>query len=257
MPKPNSLTTKLRQTLARRIEPWPDPNEAWCMNCKLNGGRTLVLPATGLSQHNAKHRGQGHEITIKTRIPPEMLLCIRYSSSWQNPGTLRCMGRSASPAGRSARRSCARTPLCSGITSRRKTTGTYGGAEAAGQLPLFPVPLIPFRSLRRSPKEIAGSLICMKARELYMRCVKARIMSWLHSAQIGAVIHGIDGSSTVIAVYSNGKYVEPEVIRMPNSPGEMWGPDGPVNMQNGSPPQQTPPEEGGEQEGNDDAPDGG
>jgi hypothetical protein len=94
----------------------------------------------------------------------------------------------------------------------------------------------------------------MKGRELYMRCVKARIMSWLNSAIIGAVLPTQDGHGIVLAVYQNGRYVEPETIMMPNSPADMWGPDGPVGHY-GQPlsPDNKPPEDGG---GEEEPPDG-
>lgn len=87
----------------------------------------------------------------------------------------------------------------------------------------------------------------MKARELYMRCVKARIVSWLNSTTVGAVLPAGD-THVVLAVYHNGKYVEPEPIHIPNSPAEMWGPDGPIyrSMQQQS--EENKPDEGEEQE---------
>jgi len=92
----------------------------------------------------------------------------------------------------------------------------------------------------------------VKARELISRCFKARVMSWLHSATIGAVIPTSEGHGFVLAVYHNGRYVEPDMIHVPNSPAEMWGPDGPIGH-NGQPlaPDDKPPEEGGEEEDND------
>lgn len=66
----------------------------------------------------------------------------------------------------------------------------------------------------------------MKGNELWLRCQKARIVSWLQSTQIGAVISTMDGRSVVLAVYDNGRYVEPEPLHMPNSPADLgWGPD--------------------------------
>lgn len=89
----------------------------------------------------------------------------------------------------------------------------------------------------------------MKARDVVMRCFKARVMSWLNTATIGAVIPTSEGHGLVLAVYHNGKYIEPEPIMVPNSLAEMWGPDGPVGR-NGQPlsPDSKPPEEGGEEE---------
>lgn len=79
-----------------------------------------------------------------------------------------------------------------------------------------------------------------------MRCVKARIASWLNSDKVGATVPVGEGQFVLLAVYDNGKYVKPEVLNVPDSPATLgWGPDGPLNM--GQPPQ-SPPEEGGEQE---------
>lgn len=55
MAKPNSALTLIRRILVRIIEPGPDPGEAWCLDCSLNGGRTLVLPADGYKPHAISH----------------------------------------------------------------------------------------------------------------------------------------------------------------------------------------------------------
>lgn len=68
----------------------------------------------------------------------------------------------------------------------------------------------------------------MKIRDLAMRCVKARIVSWLNTNQVGAIVPTLDGRGVVLAVYQNGKYYEPEAVRIPSSPAELWGPDGPM-----------------------------
>lgn len=87
----------------------------------------------------------------------------------------------------------------------------------------------------------------MRASDIVMRCTKARIMSWLNTATIGAVIPTLDGHGIVLAVYHNGRYIEPEPVTVPNSLAEMWGPDGPIYR--GQPGQQEPkPEEGTEEE---------
>jgi hypothetical protein len=87
----------------------------------------------------------------------------------------------------------------------------------------------------------------MKARELVGRCVKARIVSWLNSNTVGAVLANPDGHGIVLAVYNNGRYVEPEMVHVPSSPAELWGPDGPIYRSGQEQPQEKP-EEGGEQE---------
>jgi len=93
----------------------------------------------------------------------------------------------------------------------------------------------------------------MKARELWMRCQKARIMSWLNSSQVGAVLPCGDNQMVVLAMYYNGRYVEPEVFQIPNGvPADWIGPDGPVNFHHDHdhPEPEAPeqPEEGGGQE---------
>jgi hypothetical protein len=52
---PGSLLTWMRWRLSRWLEPEPDPGEAWCMECALNGGRTLLLPADGHEIHAERH----------------------------------------------------------------------------------------------------------------------------------------------------------------------------------------------------------
>lgn len=96
----------------------------------------------------------------------------------------------------------------------------------------------------------------VKARDIVMRCFKARVMSWLNTATIGAVLPTAEGHGIVLAVYHNGRYIEPEPIQVPNSLAEMWGPDGPIGH-NGQPlsPDNNPPEEGGE-ENEEEKPDG-
>ena len=76
----------------------------------------------------------------------------------------------------------------------------------------------------------------MKGRELFMRCQKARIMSWLNSSVVGATLPAGEGF-IVLAVYNNGRYVEPEHVHIPNTPAEMgWGLDGPAQYNQPRPP---------------------
>ena len=56
MADPDSPLTRLRRSLARAIEPGPDPGEAWCVGCALNGGRTLIVSADGFRDHAGEHR---------------------------------------------------------------------------------------------------------------------------------------------------------------------------------------------------------
>lgn len=69
MASPYSPLTKIRARLATWLEPYPDKGEAWCVNCTLNGGRTLILPATGHTHHVMLHRDQqGMPSTVAIRV---------------------------------------------------------------------------------------------------------------------------------------------------------------------------------------------
>lgn len=94
----------------------------------------------------------------------------------------------------------------------------------------------------------------MKARELYMRCVKARIMSWVSTSQMAAIVPTVEGPPIVLAVYNNGRYVEPEPFHVPSSPAEMWGPDGPIYRSPAQPEEPPPPQGPDDEQG--EAPDG-
>jgi hypothetical protein len=56
MASPYSRLTKIRFALSRRLDPYPDKGEAWCMDCTLNDGRTLILNASAHSDHVEAHR---------------------------------------------------------------------------------------------------------------------------------------------------------------------------------------------------------
>ena len=93
-----------------------------------------------------------------------------------------------------------------------------------------------------------GKVVPMNARELVGRLVKARIVSWLNSSVVGAVVPVGDGNGVVLAVYDNGRYVAPQMVQVPNDVGPLWGPDqpdGPATY--GQHPK--PPEENQEEEG--------
>lgn len=83
----------------------------------------------------------------------------------------------------------------------------------------------------------------MKAGELWLRCQKARIISWLNSGQYGATLPLNDGQYVIIAIYDNGRYVKPESVTVPNDVSALWGPDQP----DGPAQYNKPPEEGGEE----------
>lgn len=68
MANPNSLLTKIRFHLARWLDPFPDRGEAWCMDCAVNNGRTLILNANGHADHVRQHTGSGDKTTSHISI---------------------------------------------------------------------------------------------------------------------------------------------------------------------------------------------
>jgi hypothetical protein len=63
MAKPNSRTTRLRRFLVAILDPKPDPGEAWCLGCYLNGGQTRVLTADGTKAHAAEHTANPPDVS--------------------------------------------------------------------------------------------------------------------------------------------------------------------------------------------------
>jgi hypothetical protein len=84
----------------------------------------------------------------------------------------------------------------------------------------------------------------LKVSEIVMRCVKARFVSWITNSQVNATVPTLDGSGVILAVYVNGRAVQLGV-EVPDSPADLWGPDGPVNMT----PAEEPEEEDDDGEG--------
>jgi len=70
MTRPASALTRLRIRLARALEPRPDPGEAWCLNCAVNNGRTLVLSVDGKDAHLAQHGDERIEISATWPVAP-------------------------------------------------------------------------------------------------------------------------------------------------------------------------------------------
>ena len=72
----------------------------------------------------------------------------------------------------------------------------------------------------------------MRANELWMRCLKARIVSWLNSDRVGATLPLGEGQYVIVAIYENGRYLKPAPVTVPDSLADManWGPDGPINL---------------------------
>lgn len=72
MAKPNSLTTLLRRWLAEEIKPYPNKGEAWCQDCVMNDGDTLVLDSSIAMNHLNAHRGMpGHRVSMIGNIYEE------------------------------------------------------------------------------------------------------------------------------------------------------------------------------------------
>ena len=76
MADPNSVTTRVRMIMVRWLDPSPDPGEAWCMECSLHGGRTLILNATGHEEHLGKHR----------EVPGREYIAMRVNYGSSRPG---------------------------------------------------------------------------------------------------------------------------------------------------------------------------
>jgi hypothetical protein len=65
--RPNSLLTKVRTVLASKLDPWPDSNEGWCIDCSLNAGKTIIVPVSGVDHHTREHREADPAAYIKLR----------------------------------------------------------------------------------------------------------------------------------------------------------------------------------------------
>lgn len=79
MANPNSLPTRIRIALVRWLDPYPDKGEAWCMNCAMNDGKTLIMNASGHLPHVRKHReiSEGH--------PEPDMIAIRVNHGFTQP----------------------------------------------------------------------------------------------------------------------------------------------------------------------------
>lgn len=64
MAKPNSLTTIIRRRLARIIDPLPPGEEAWCIDCTLNDGWTLVVPPAAVFIHLRMHKDRADDVYV-------------------------------------------------------------------------------------------------------------------------------------------------------------------------------------------------
>jgi hypothetical protein len=55
MRRHRSFIIKARLALAKIIDPFPDIGEAWCVNCSLNNGKTLLMSSDSVIKHTDKH----------------------------------------------------------------------------------------------------------------------------------------------------------------------------------------------------------
>ncbi len=74
MANPNTVLTRVRLRLVRWLDPYPDQGEAWCMNCAMNNGRTVILSASGHVQHVEKH----HEITEEHPVADAIAIRVNW-----------------------------------------------------------------------------------------------------------------------------------------------------------------------------------
>lgn len=65
MPDPNSWLTKFRFAVVKLIEPGPELGEAWCIDCSLNDGLTLVIEVDGTQLHARSHVQRGNKEAIR------------------------------------------------------------------------------------------------------------------------------------------------------------------------------------------------
>lgn len=68
MANPRSVLTRVRLWLVRWLEPEPDPGEAWCVGCSLNGGATIVVPADGHRVHSQFHADEDGDQVVTMRV---------------------------------------------------------------------------------------------------------------------------------------------------------------------------------------------
>lgn len=68
---PNAPMTRFRRWLAGKITVHPRPGRAWCLDCAMNGGRTLVIDADDAKDHAQAHQDCGDTmVQIDAVWPP-------------------------------------------------------------------------------------------------------------------------------------------------------------------------------------------
>jgi hypothetical protein len=60
MTNPNSRTTRLRFWLSDILKVYPPPGEAWCVDCSMHDGKTMVVAVNGLNNHLRTHQLNDH-----------------------------------------------------------------------------------------------------------------------------------------------------------------------------------------------------
>ena len=78
MANPNGMFTLIRRVLAECISPRPAPGTAWCLDCALNEGETLVVSSEFAQQHVEAHTsGEFVHIDIVWAMKPKDKLLPR------------------------------------------------------------------------------------------------------------------------------------------------------------------------------------
>lgn len=65
MPNPNSKLTLIRRAIVKIVEPLPSEGEAWCLDCSLNNGKTIVYLCESVANHVRSHP---HGIKVKVLV---------------------------------------------------------------------------------------------------------------------------------------------------------------------------------------------
>jgi hypothetical protein len=71
--RPDSLTSVMRMWLAGKINVMPPDGVAWCMNCSMNNGITVVLgpspdPLLSAQYHAKTHSGSNHRMSMRIGV---------------------------------------------------------------------------------------------------------------------------------------------------------------------------------------------
>lgn len=72
MARINSVTTRLRLKLVKKLDPRPPRGEMWCMGCALVGGENLAVDYSQMQAHLENHRrlgDKGHYMSVRATGP--------------------------------------------------------------------------------------------------------------------------------------------------------------------------------------------